>query len=250
MSVPDNLDHLVAVAEAAALLGGHHLRHRRQEWSHSTWKGEHDIHVAADHAVEAVILGLLRAASPYPILSEEQGADDGIGEGLFWVVDPLDGSFNYAQGLPLSAVSVALWQPWQPLFGVVYDFNRDELFTGVPGAGFRINHAPVAVAAGDGRDMLATGFPARSDHAAGAVRMAEQIGRFRKIRLLGSAALSLAWVAAGRLDEYQEDGIMLWDVAGATALVEAAGGNVSMAVPLGWLNPLSVTASRPREGGR
>ncbi|MBI2236368.1 MAG: inositol monophosphatase [Magnetospirillum sp.] len=249
MTAHDWTAHL-PIAEAAALLGGHHLRHRRAGWCQATWKGAHDIHVSADRAVEEIILGQLRAASRLPILSEEAGAESGVGEGAFWVVDPLDGSFNYAHGLPLCAISVALWQAWQPLLGVVYDFNRDELFSGMPGRGLTLNHAAVAPPEGDGRDILATGFPARSDHRAGAERMAEQVHAFRKVRLLGSAALSLAWVAAGRLDEYAEDGIMLWDVGGGLALVNAAGGSTAAEAPAGWLAPLSVRARRAGAPGQ
>ena len=245
MTEPD-LNALLPIAEAAALLGGHHLRHRHAEWRRPTWTGEHDIHVAADQAVESIILAQLRAASTLPILSEEAGADPGVGDGAVWVVDPLDGSFNYAHGLPLCAVSIALWQAWKPLFGVVYDFSRDELFSGQPGRGLRINHAAAPVPpVGDGRDILATGFPSRSDHQAGARRMAERVQDFRKVRLLGSAALSLAWVAAGRLDYYAEDGIMLWDVAGGLALLEGAGGHSRIQAPSGWLAPLNVEARRP-----
>lgn len=245
--IPD-LAALRAVAEAAALAAGHQLRHRRAAWGAVERKQGRDVKVAADRESERLILASL-APTGLPVLSEEAGASGGDGR-LCWLVDPLDGSFNYTQGVPLCCVSVALWDGIDPLLGVVYDFNRDELFTGVIGEGLFVNHLPAPAPRGDGGDVVATGFPVRGNHGAAAVvSVAEAAGRFRKVRMLGSAALSLAWVATGRMDCYRETGIMLWDVAGGLALVAASGGTFTLCPADDPLAPLAVEALSAAAGG-
>jgi myo-inositol-1(or 4)-monophosphatase len=192
-----------------------------------------DLKLEADVEAERVILAALRGASPHPILSEESGADSGFStDGRYWVVDPLDGTLNYGRRLPLCCVSIALWERDRPVLGVVHDFLRDECFTGEVGRGTACNDAPVRVSAVARADqaVLATGFPnARDFGDAALLDFVKDAQRFKKLRLLGSAALSLAWVAAGRADAYREDDIWFWDVAAGLALVAAAGGMFTLA---------------------
>lgn len=183
-----------------------------------------DIKLTEDAASEAAIRAVLTGRSPYPILGEEGGwGQDGAADGPHWVVDPLDGSFNYYRGIPLYAVSVALCTaPGDALLGAIYDPVRDELITGGPGLGLALNGAalrrPVTT-----RQILATGYPTRSDPDAVTARLGAATRDWTKIRMLGSAALSLAWVALGRLDGYEEQDIMWWDVAAGLALAAGAG---------------------------
>jgi myo-inositol-1(or 4)-monophosphatase len=190
-----------------------------------------DIKTQADHDAEATILALLEKTG-YPVLAEESGAmnlpkDDSP----FWVIDPLDGTLNFSRGLPLCTVSVALMGGREALVGVIYDFNRDECFSAAKGQGATLNGVPMHVSrqTDPKQAICMTGTPTHSDFSEAGLRpLLDRIQRFKKVRLLGSAALMLACVAAGRADAYAEDDIMLWDVAAGLCLIEEAGGQVRM----------------------
>jgi myo-inositol-1(or 4)-monophosphatase len=190
-----------------------------------------DIKLQADRDAEARILDMLRE-SPYPVLAEDSGEHGALaGDEPFWVVDPLDGTLNFSRGLPICCVSIALSVGDAPFLGVIYDFNRDELFSGVVGEGAWLNDAPMRVSdiSEAMRGTLSGGFPVGFDYdEAGMASFLAILRRFRKLRLLGSAALSLAYVASGRIDAYFEDDIMYWDIAAGVALVKAAGGHAYM----------------------
>lgn len=195
-----------------------------------------DIKLQADRDAERIILDLLQARSPYPALAEESGEHGAPAEGPFWVIDPLDGTLNFSRGVPMCCVSIALVAGQTPLLGVIYDFNRNELYYGVEGGpsgfvGADGVERPLAVSAvrDSRRGILATGFPTNRDYGDAALQdMFMEIKRFKKVRMLGTAALMLAYVASGRVDAYAEDEIMLWDVAAGLALVKAAGGYVDI----------------------
>lgn len=187
-----------------------------------------DIKLAADVEAEKLILGQLRAGSAHPILSEEAGADAAFGgAGYRWVVDPLDGTFNFSRRLPFCCVSIGLCDGDRPVLGVVHDFMAGVTYEGATGLGAWRNGQPmwVSAVADPAKAALCTGFPAGRefgrDSLLGFVRQAQS---FKKVRLLGSAALSLAQVAAGVVEVYHEDDINFWDVAAGLALVTAAGG--------------------------
>jgi len=216
---------LLTIASDAAKAGGTLLRSRGRGQYAGAGFGQRDIKLEEDRLSEGCIVEYLRARSNLPILSEESGWRFGKAAKAepFWAVDPLDGSFNYYRGIPLCCTSVALCHGLQPVLGAVYDFNRDELFTGGPDFGVFVNGNPVPLAIAR-TEILATGFPVRGDHGEGAVcAIVAQTARFKKIRMLGTAALSLAWLAAGRIDGYEEHGIMLWDVAAGVALALGGG---------------------------
>jgi myo-inositol-1(or 4)-monophosphatase len=189
----------------------------------------HDVKLAADRDAEEIIVKILRQHSDLPLLAEERGRVPASGEatGLRWIIDPLDGSLNFLQGIPFCCVSIALWRKQKPLLGVVYDFHREELFTGTVGDGACLDGKPIQTSSTReiGKAILCTGFPAATNYAPEALlQLVEQLRRYKKLRLLGSAALSLAYVAAGRADAYFERDIKIWDVAAGLALVKAAGG--------------------------
>lgn len=220
------------LAESAALTAGHFLAAQRSAWRVMTHESGRDIKVKADGQAETLIVDLLSAASDLPIFSEETGWQAGAREaGQVWVVDPLDGSANYHQGIPGCAVSIALLEDGQPVVGVVFDFNFDELFSGLVGAGAWLNHKAITVSevSDPGKGVLMTGFPARRDMSAQALAaLAGTWGRWRKVRMIGSAALATSYVAAGRGDYYHEESTMIWDVAAGCALIKAAGGVVDI----------------------
>ena len=184
-----------------------------------------------DARVETLVVDRLLAVYPDDaILAEERGARAGR-SGRRWIIDPLDGTTNYAHGLPLYAVSIALEVDGRVQLGVVHDPSRGELFVATRGGGARCNDARLAVSAATTLDtsLLATGFPYdirdRADnnlreYAAFAVRA-------RGVRRLGSAVLYLAWLAAGRFDGYWELRLGPWDVAAGGLMVEEAGGRLT-----------------------
>lgn len=192
----------------------------------------HDIKLQADQKAEEQILYTLQNRLPLPVLTEESGEHGGVSENSpMWVVDPLDGTFNYSRGMPQCCSSIGLWADGQPLVGAVYNFFTFELFTGIVGHGAWLNGRRIAVSGvrEPAKASLATGFPHHQDLSDAPLRaFLRQIQEFKKIRMLGSAALMGAYVASGWLDAYVEADVWLWDVAGAAAICRAAGGVVDI----------------------
>ena len=190
----------------------------------------HDVKLTGDVTSESIILNNLQHESSHPIITEETGLHGTISSDTpYWIVDPIDGSFNFYRGVPLVSISIGLWKGNEPLLGLICDFQKDELFLGAVGHGAWLNNRPISVSKVDSRQdsVLATGVPVASvGDPEYATRLSEMFLSFGKIRMFGSAALSLAYLACGRIDAYSEEGILLWDVAAGIALVRAAGGNV------------------------
>jgi len=190
-----------------------------------------DVKVLGDRKLEKLIVAKLVESSGYPVLAEEKGltGEKEGHEGFWWIVDPLDGSLNFSRGIPISCVSIGLWRSMEPLLGVVYDFNRNEVFSGMVGKGAWVNGYPMQVSkvVENQNAVLCTGFPVGTDFSQKPLlSFVTKIREFKKIRLLGSAAISLAYVACGKADIYMENDIKIWDVAAGLALVKAAGGVV------------------------
>lgn len=212
----------VANAAAARLAVGSRRSVRRLEGR--------EVKIAADGDLNTLILEQLSAASEWPILTEESGWTHAPEpRGLRWIVDPLDGSVNYSRGLPLCAISIALWRGAVPVLGVVVDPAREDVFQGIVGHGAWLNGEAIRTGAATRPEtaILCTGFPVALDLSGDAAAdFIGEVRRFRRVRLLGTAALSLAYVAAGRADAYLERQIKIWDVAAGLALVAAAGGRI------------------------
>jgi myo-inositol-1(or 4)-monophosphatase len=184
-----------------------------------------------DARAEALVVEALTAAFPDDaLLSEEMGARPGR-SGRRWIVDPLDGTTNYAHGVPIFAVSIALERAGRLLLGVVYDPCHDELYVAERGAGATLNDERLAVSATARLDqsLLATGFPydIRDTRDNNLTEYAAFSVRARAVRRMGSAVLYLAWLAAGRFDGYWELRLGAWDVAAGALLVTEAGGRVT-----------------------
>jgi len=188
-----------------------------------------DIKLTADTEAEKIIIDYLQKNSDIPILSEEAGEVAGQRSELKWIVDPLDGSLNYSRKLPLCCVSIGLWKGSQPLLGVVYDFNNNEMFSGIVDKGSWLNEQPIKVSnvSDYAKAILVMGFPSWGNYTKeGLADFIENLQDYKKVRLIGSAALSLAYVACGRVDAYTERGINLWDIAGGVAIILGAGGKI------------------------
>jgi myo-inositol-1(or 4)-monophosphatase len=226
MPEPDISSLLPPVTEIARHAGSF-LRDHQSKMTSVEYHGR-DVKTDADRGAEDLILRELRRLARFPVLSEEIGLveSDTVSD-YRWIVDPLDGTMNYVRGLPLTCVSIALWRGDVPLLGVIYSFSSDEMFTGLVGHGASMSGKIVKVT--DTREakdaMLFTGFPVGGDFDDRSINhFVRHVMGFKKIRMIGSAALSLAYVAAGCGDAYYERDIRLWDVAAGLAIVTAAGG--------------------------
>lgn len=196
-------------------------------------KGAVDLVTRADRASEERILRLVRERFPdHSILAEEGGGEAAPAGGPFlWVIDPLDGTTNFAHGLPIWSVSIGVLHEGRPVVGVVYDPTREECFTAVRGRGAHCNGRALRVSSAAELDeaLLITGFPydIRTSPVNNLDHFEHFMLRARAVRRLGSAALDLCYVAAGRFDGFWELKLHPWDVAAGALIVEEAGGEVS-----------------------
>ena len=194
-------------------------------------KRHNDFVSEVDHAAEEAILGVLRDAYPsHGFLAEESGEKNSRAD-YVWVIDPLDGTTNFLHGLPQYCVSIALLHKSVPQQAVIFDPNRNELFTATKGSGAFLNDRRIRVSRIDRLDgaLVGTGFPFREVEK----NLERYMAMFRTImrgtagiRRAGAAALDLAWVAAGRMDAFWEIGLSPWDMAAGALLVREAGGLV------------------------
>ena len=219
------------VAVAVALDAGAILRSRFGQPHDISFKGPLDLVTEADKAAELLIASRLRSAFPdHDLLGEEGSRSENAGARLRWVIDPLDGTTNFAHGLPTFAVSIALEDAGLPVAGVIYDPMRNELYRAVKGGGASLNGEPIRASRVDQLNaaVLVTGFAhtleQRRRQGAAWCGVLEHV---LALRQTGSAALNLCYVAAGRLDGYWERGIQPWDVSAGALLVSEAGGQVS-----------------------
>lgn len=224
---------LLRIAIEAARAGGAVVReHFRTDRLQVAEKARHDLVTSADRESEAAITGILQRHRPQDaILAEEAGWTAGRGGECTWIVDPLDGTANFAHGLPMFSVSIACRRDDEIVAGVVFDPIGEDLFVAARGEGATWNGAPMRVSAKESLDeaFLATGFPFR---ARGALDLYLRCFRTlflgaRAIRRCGSAALDLAYTAAGVFDGFFEFRLSAWDIAAGELLIREAGGQVT-----------------------
>lgn len=212
-----------AHAAGSILRGGVGLRHVNMQ-------DAKDVKLKADVESEKLIRSRLLPTG-LPVIGEEQGGDPALPDSdrTYWVVDPLDGTYNYLRGFPLCCVSIGLMRGREPLLGVIHDFNSGETWSALADGPLLFQGQPLKPVWPEEitHASLLTGFPAGRDYSTGALNaFVSEIQRFQKIRMIGSAALALAYVACGRGDAYCEESIRLWDIAGGLALAKAAGATV------------------------
>jgi myo-inositol-1(or 4)-monophosphatase len=219
------------VAIKAARAAGKLLRDQLGAPRQIRHKGAIDLVTEMDHQAEELISEMLRAAFPtYGLLAEEGGARF-VSEQAQWVVDPLDGTTNYAHGYPFFAVSIALEKEGRLMVGVVYNPVLDELFAAERGQGATLNGQLIYVSSTHslGQSLLASGFP--YDAWTNEVNNSREWNRFLKrvssLRSDGSAGLDLCYVAAGRLDGFWELDLSPWDIAAGALIIQEAGGAVT-----------------------
>jgi myo-inositol-1(or 4)-monophosphatase len=219
--------HAVETARAAGAV----LREQFGQPHEIRFKGQIDLVTEADRAAEDLIASRLREACPdHELLCEEGSVGAAAPSSFRWVVDPLDGTTNFAHGLPTFAVSIALEESGAPVIGVVYDPMRNEMFVAERGRGATLNGVPLRVSRTETliASVLVTGFSYDfTRRAQQADIWRDFLTRVQAIRQTGSAALNLCYIAAGRLDGYWERGIQPWDVAAGALMVMEAGGAVT-----------------------
>jgi myo-inositol-1(or 4)-monophosphatase len=184
-----------------------------------------DIKTEADLVVQEFILKAL-SETGLPILAEESTVKQRFEE-LHWIVDPLDGTMNFARGFPMACVSIALWNGMQPVLGMIKDVFSKSIFSGIVGDKAFHCEEPISISQTSeiNEAIIATGFPSGRDYSTNSLqKFVEKVQCYKKVRMLGSAALMLAQVAAGRFDVYEEEDIYIWDVAAGLAILQAAGG--------------------------
>jgi myo-inositol-1(or 4)-monophosphatase len=243
---------ILADLQNLALQAGEILRAGRNQRLQIDHKGEIDLVTEVDRRSEAFLIGEIQRRFPQDgIVAEESGSHAGQAC-CCWYIDPLDGTVNYAHGVPVYCVSVAYAEDGAARLGAIYDPVHDELFSAEAGQGATLNGKPLHVAetATLDQSLLVTGFP--YDIRTNSRNNLEQYGRFALrsmgVRRLGSAALDLCYVAAGRFDGYWELHLNPWDLAAGALIASQAGAVVTTASgEAGYLQaPCSVLAANPK----
>ena len=221
--MPNYLETAIAIAQQAGSL----LRHFFERRVRFELKGDFDLVTEADRASEKFVVEQLSAHFPdHGIMAEEGSGHESQSE-YKWYVDPLDGTTNFAHGYPVYNVTLALEKAGELIAGVIFDPNRNELFTCEKGAGAYLNGGRIHVSrAGKLNECLfSTGFPSRRRHLDVNIHFYYQLAMASHgVRRGGAAAIDLAYVACGRLDGYWEFGLSPWDMAAGKLLVAEAGG--------------------------
>jgi myo-inositol-1(or 4)-monophosphatase len=194
-------------------------------------KSHKDLVSYVDKTAEKMLSeGCLQLLPGSGFIMEETG-EVNQGNDWRWIIDPLDGTTNFVHGVPIYTISLALQHMGETVFGVVYDIERNEYFAAEKGKGATLNGRPIRVSSAPtlSESLMVTGFPyAISDIARDYLAvLSEMVQHGQGVRRLGSAALDLAWVSAGRFDGYYEIRLNPWDVAAGALLVTEAGGRVS-----------------------
>ena len=224
------LDSWLVIAKSAALEAGKYLLINQGKELKILHDAGRDIKLQLDIDTENIIKKNISSQSEFPILGEETGFTDDVGE-FYWVVDPLDGTSNFLRDIPISCVSIALMQNLTPILGVIYDFNHDDLYFGHQNSKAFLNQEQISVSdySEKSQSTLVTGIPAKTNYSDDEFKnMIDDFQDWKKVRMIGSAAMAAIYVAAGKAETYKENGIFLWDIAAGAAIVNAAGGIASI----------------------
>jgi myo-inositol-1(or 4)-monophosphatase len=228
LSLPMLKQTLIKAANAGA---AEILRFFNGSFTSSNKEGVNNLVTEADHAAEKAILGVIKSAFPdHYILSEEVGAI--VQDSAYkWVIDPIDGTVNFAHGIPLNCVSIGIEHNGEMVMAAVYNPHMNEFFFAEKGKGATLNDKPIRVSeqAETIKACLVTGFPyTYINMENGPIQIFERFVRKGvPVRRLGSAAIDLCWVAAGRFDGFYEHKLEPWDSAAGYLIVEEAGGKVT-----------------------
>ena len=207
---------------------------------------QHDIKLALDVESQELITGILLDEFPDYALYGEEGVAGNQDSDYQWIVDPIDGTVNYFYGIPHYCVSIALRHKEEVIVGVIYDPSMDDLWTVVKGEKPYLNGEEISVSSRTKLEesILYVGCGKTDDAlSAGLERYRRASVRARKMRMMGSAALGMAYIATGRLDAYIETRISLWDIAAGQLMIEATGGKVTLTPKDGEPDVMSIVAT-------
>ncbi len=225
------MKHFLTVAEEAARAAGTMLRENIHGEREIAYKGDINLVTEMDMKSERTVVEMLLASFPGHGIMAEEGTMIRNGSGYTWIIDPLDGTTNYAHGYPCFSVSIALEHEGEIIIGVVYDPMRDELFSAQKAEGARLNGTKIRVSSVDTliKSLLATGFPydRRVSEKNNLNYFHDLLMASQEVRRDGSAALDLCSVASGRFDGFWELKLKPWDVAAGSLIVREAGGTIS-----------------------
>jgi len=225
-----DLDFCLKIAKSASLLAGEYLKKQQTKNLKILLNEERDLKLQIDIDAEEIIKEHITKKSSLPILAEESGVSGELDD-FFWVIDPLDGTANFLRNIPISCVSISLMKGLTPVLGVIFDFNNSDLYYAHKESKAYINDKELSVSSLSLKreSTLVTGIPAKDNYSDEEFRsMISDFQSWKKIRMIGSAAMASVYVASGKADAYKENGIFLWDISAGAAIVKAAGGRVSI----------------------
>ena len=224
----DDLDFEIEIATKAAKSSGQLLVDSKNELNNEISNDLRDTKLKADIASENLIKDYISQNSRFPILAEESGkSKDNLGD-TYWVVDPLDGTANYNRDIPICCISIGLVHKMEPLAGVIFDFNNNDTYVGNCLKNIStLNKKEINVSKYKQKKeaILITGLPHQTDYSDVALnKMVIDMQSWKKVRMIGSAAMASCYVASGKADLYKENGIFFWDIVAGAAIVNSAGG--------------------------
>ncbi len=227
-----NLSNEINLAKRASKESGDLLVNNKSEYNQRLNSNSKDTKLKADMESESLIKSIISENSSFSILAEESGkSNDDLGD-TFWVIDPLDGTANYNRNIPICCISIGLVKDMKPILGVIYDFNNDDMYVGDTYSKKSVmNDQIIEVSNISNKEdgILITGLPHDSDYSEQSLNsMIDDMQKWQKIRMMGSAALAACYVASGKVEQYQEKGIYLWDVIAGAAIVESSGGTAEI----------------------
>ena len=222
----------LSYAVDAALNAGKYLLKNKSKLNVRIESRPKDTKLQADVEAENLIKQLISSMSKYPILAEESGKSvENLGD-TFWVIDPLDGTANFSRDIPICCVSIGLVCNMKPILGVIYDFNNDDLYkaNNITKEAF-LNNKEIEVSKIDSKNeaVLVTGLPVNTNYENDSLKkMIEDMQTWKKVRMIGSAAIASCYIASGKAELYKENGVFLWDIIAGAAIIESSGGNAKI----------------------
>ena len=222
----------LSYAVKAALNAGKYLLKNKSNLNVRIESGPKDTKLQADVEAENLIKQSISSLSKYPILAEESGKSvENLGD-TFWVIDPLDGTANFSRDIPICCVSIGLVSNMKPILGVIYDFNNDDLYkaNNITKEAF-LNNKEIEVSKIDSKNeaVLVTGLPVNTNYENDSLKkMIEDMQTWKKVRMIGSAAIASCYIASGKAELYKENGVFLWDIIAGAAIIESSGGNAKI----------------------
>ena len=222
----------IQIAVEAARVSGKLLLDEKEKLNITSSSDTKDVKLDADIASENAIKEIILDKSNFEILAEESGkSSENLGS-TYWVIDPLDGTANYSRDIPICCVSIGMIKDKNPIFGVIYDFNNDDLYIGdCVNTSAILNDQPITVSHKTTKEdgVLITGLPFNTDYSDQALEnLIKDMQAWKKTRMIGSAAMASCYIASGKAELYKEKGIYLWDIIAGAALVESAGGQAEI----------------------